>query len=173
MSRSIVSQIFSGLAYAAGGFLALGVLLSFLPSPHSLPKEMMPPSEGFILKEVWLAIFMYAGDHKFKYPENLKDIANSDIFSEKHPKRREFLSSPNLKYFPPPEPIRSPYAPEYKDTILLTYQTDDWFFSISVGSELKYHRKKKIKNPNEAVHVTPTSRHFACGAGGVPAVRGT
>lgn len=142
MSRSIVSQIFSGLAYAAGGFLVLGILLSFLPSPHSLPKGMMPPTEGFILKDVWLAIFIYAGEHDFKYPENLQRISDSDIFSDKYPKRREFLSSSNLKYFPPPEPIRSPYAPEYKDTILLTYETNDWFFSISVGSELKYYRKK-------------------------------
>ena len=142
---SILAQIFRGLAYAAVGLVALSIIFTFT-SPHQrLPKDFIPPREGFNLKYIWMALFEYAGEHDSQYPKDLQSIANSGFLTGGDPQRGDILSSPYLKYYPPKKPIQNPYNKDDKDTILLTYETDKWFFSVGVGSELKYGRKKTEK----------------------------
>jgi len=45
-------------------------------------------------------------------------------------------------------------------------------FSGLLADSSDYRNLQNTINANEPMHLTPTSRHFACRAGGVPAVRG-
>ena len=134
------SQICLGLACVGVGFLAIYII--FFAHTDGYPSHLMPPTEGFYLRHVWMALFEYANEHDSQYPKDLQSITDSFFLLNTVPKRTAFLSSPNLRYFPPAEPIQDPYTQKNKDRILLSYETDKWCFSISIGNELKYARKK-------------------------------
>lgn len=150
--RSILSQILSGLAKAAAAIVALALLLEViqmaLPSP-CFPRWLMPPQEIGSLRGIAIGLNAYAMDHDFHYPANLKSVPIEYFFPKPSRAERELLASPNLKYFPPPD--RVPGVPENRDTVLLIYETDTWFSSITAGGELKYHRKKR--GPSASVRI--------------------
>lgn len=140
--RSILSQVLSGLAKAAMAIAALTVVLEvsqmLLPSP-CFPRWLMPPQETGFLRGIAIGLNTYAMDHDFHYPANLRSVPIDYFFPKPSRAERELLASPNLKYFPPPDGV--PGAPGSPDPVLLIYETDTWFSSITAGGELKYHRK--------------------------------
>lgn len=141
--RSIFSQVLSGLAYAVGVIIVLGILTSFHGGTHSLPEEMMPPRNGMNLQFVQLALLEYALDHDGKYPENIDEIAGNRVLQGN---RSDVIYSPFFKYSPPQYSGHDPFNKNNRTHILMTYETDKWYFSITLSGKLDYHRKIESKN---------------------------
>lgn len=141
--RSIFSQVLSGLAYAVGVIIVLGILTSFHGGSHSLPKGMMPPSEGMNLQFVQVALWEYTLDHDGRYPENLDEIAGNRVLQGN---RGDVIYSPFFKYSPPQFSGHDPFNKNNRTHILMIYETDNWYISITVNGTLVHHRKTKSKN---------------------------
>lgn len=138
--RSILSQIFSGLAYVAIGAVILDIFLLVIQTPGP-ERNLRPWLEIRFLKGIARGVNEYAMDHDFHYPADLKSVPIDYLFSKPGKAEMEFLASSSLKYFPPPD--RVPGVPQDRNAVLLTYETDKWFCSITAGGEVKYQRKKR------------------------------
>jgi hypothetical protein len=170
VARSLISQIFSGLAYAAGGLVCLSILLSFLPSP-CFPEEIMPPKEGLHLQFVHMALLTYSLDHEGKYPDSLKEIANDEVLRWG---RGDVIDSKNLRYIRPTFSESDPYNQNNGNDIVLIYETDQWFSSVTINGTRNYHRKKILTKPSTQPlpSVTSDAEARSSPASAAPAVRG-
>lgn len=127
-----------------GAYAFLLVLILVLSQIHTnSPGLPHPPhNEGYLIRNIATALFMYQADHEGRYPKELKELIPNYLPVSIPNKEKEILliQSPKLRYYPPSEPVSNPYDNRVKDTILISYESDQWHFISTIGNQFECYK---------------------------------